>query len=151
MPCDLPKKYHSHSRHSGWRGTTQIMSFKYKVNIGAKLNPFSTGHSEQSIIIQDRIQRFNPLRINVTITDYPRGDIYFQITTVDKERRQRDRNLNITISYYLELIPTQIQRTKSWASWNFSYQFVLEMCYRTHGQFWFTWLSYTPSDDALLI
>lgn len=54
------------------------MSFKYKVNIWTKLNSFSTGHSQQFIVIQNRIQRFNPFRINITITNYPWSNIYFQ-------------------------------------------------------------------------
>ena len=51
------------------------MRLKKEVHIRTKLNPFTGGHCQQSVVIQNWVQRFDPFRINVTITDDPRLDI----------------------------------------------------------------------------
>lgn len=52
------------------------MRLKKEVNIGSKLNAFSTRQRQEPIIIKDRIQTLNPLRVDVAITDNPRSHLY---------------------------------------------------------------------------
>lgn len=59
------------------------MSFKYKVNIWAELNPLSTGHGEEPIVIQNGVEGLDPLRVDITIAYYPGAHICFQNEEVE--------------------------------------------------------------------
>ena len=72
----LPEKNHSHARDGRWRRTAQIMGFEQEVHVGSELNTFTRRHGQETVVVQDRIQRFNPFRINITITDDPRLNFF---------------------------------------------------------------------------
>lgn len=52
------------------------MGLKQEVDVGSKLDPLSRWHGEQSIVVKDRVERLDPLRVDVTITDDPRMDFW---------------------------------------------------------------------------
>lgn len=64
------------------------MRFKDEVHIWAKLNPFSARHGEQPIVIQDRIQRLDPLRVDIAIADDPGVHLCFQSRRVETSVQQ---------------------------------------------------------------
>ena len=56
------------------------MSLEDEVDIVSKLYSFSVGKSEQVVIIQDRVERLNPIRIHISIANDPRSDVLRLLT-----------------------------------------------------------------------
>ena len=66
-----PEKDHSHAGDGGWWGTAKVVSLKQEVNIGPKLDAFSTRHGQQPIIIKHRVETLNPLWVDVAVAHNP--------------------------------------------------------------------------------
>ena len=52
------------------------MRLKQEVDVGSKLDPLSAGHSEQAVVVQDRVQTLYPLWIYVPVTHDPRAHLW---------------------------------------------------------------------------
>ena len=68
----LPQKDHSHAGDSGRRRTAQVVRLEQKVHVWTKLNSLPGRHRQQSVVIQHRVQRLDPLRVDVSVADNPR-------------------------------------------------------------------------------
>ena len=54
----------------------QIVSFEDKIDVGSELNALARRHRQQSVVIQDGIESFNPFGIDIAVADDPRCRIY---------------------------------------------------------------------------
>ena len=70
-----PEKNHAHSGNGGRAGAAEVVRLKEEVHIGPELDTLTTGHGKQTIVVQDRVERFDPLGIDVPVTDDPRLDV----------------------------------------------------------------------------
>ena len=70
--CGSPQEDHAHSGDGGRGGTAQIVCLKQEVDVGAKLDSLSRGHGQETVVVQDGIERLYPLWVNVAVTDNPR-------------------------------------------------------------------------------
>lgn len=48
------------------------MGLEEEVNVRTELNPFPRRHREKTVVVEDRVERLDPLRVDVAVTDDPR-------------------------------------------------------------------------------
>lgn len=52
------------------------MSLKQEIDIRSELDPLPIRQCQQLIIVKDRVERLDPLRVNVTIAYYPAQGVF---------------------------------------------------------------------------
>ena len=60
---------------------TEIVRLEQKINIGPELDSPARRQSQESVVVQNGIQRLDPLRVHITITHYPRINFYAKKST----------------------------------------------------------------------
>lgn len=65
---------HTHTGHGSWRCKGQIRGFENEIHIGTKGDTFTCRQGEEMIVIQDRVEGFDPFGVNITIIDNPGVD-----------------------------------------------------------------------------
>jgi hypothetical protein len=62
---------HAHPRHRGWRRKLQVVSFKDEVDVGPEGNALAGRKSQQVVVVQDTVERLNPLWVDISIAYDP--------------------------------------------------------------------------------
>lgn len=67
----LGKENHTESGDCGGGGKLQIVGFEDEVDVVAEADSLTVRQREQVIVIKDGVKRFNPLRVDITVTNDP--------------------------------------------------------------------------------
>ena len=62
---------HSAPAYGGGRREAQVLTLEDKIDVGGELDALPAGHGEQAVVVQDRVQRFDPLGVDVSIAHNP--------------------------------------------------------------------------------
>jgi hypothetical protein len=58
---------------------TEIVRLEQKIYIGPELDSPARRQSQESVVVQNGVQRLDPLRVHVAITHYPRINLCAKI------------------------------------------------------------------------
>ena len=62
---------HPHPRHRRRRGELQVVRLEDEVDVRPELDALAARHRQQPVVVQHRIQRLDPFRIDVAVADHP--------------------------------------------------------------------------------
>lgn len=70
----LPEEDHSHARDGGGRRAAQVVRLEEEVDVGSELDALPGRHRQQPVVVEHRVERLDPLRVDVAVAHDPRLD-----------------------------------------------------------------------------
>ena len=71
----LVEEDHAHPGDCRGGGELEVVGLEDEVDVRAELDAFSRGHREQPVVVEDRVERLDPLGVDVAVADDPALDV----------------------------------------------------------------------------
>ena len=93
-PRGSPQEDHAHPGDGGRGGAAEVVRLEQEVDVGAELDSLPRGHGQEAVVVQDGVERLDPLGVNVTVADDPRLNLC-NINTLSMQIGQLSLSENI--------------------------------------------------------
>ncbi len=74
---------HAAAGHGGQRRVLEVLDFEHDPDVGRDAEALAVGQSEQLVVVEDGVQVFDPLGVDVAVEDYPLPLVQLTANVVD--------------------------------------------------------------------